>query len=72
MGGGGGGGCILFFFVLFEEEKNSFCDTQKRITMITNLKAMSFGSSGSRSIVLHNRSFTSLAVPTGGVNLDIA
>ena len=72
MGGGGGRGCILFFFVLFEEEKNSFCDTQKRITMITNLKAMSFGSSGSRSIVLHNRSFTSLAVPTGGVNLDIA
>ena len=59
-------------FVLFEEKKVSFCDTQKKYKMVTNLKAMSFGSSGSRPVTRRNQSLTSLGVPIGGVNLDIA
>jgi hypothetical protein len=66
MRGGGEG----LHFVLFEEKKVSFCDTQKN-KMVTNLKAMSFGSPGSMSVVLRNRSLTSLVVPIGGVMLDI-
>jgi hypothetical protein len=60
---GGGVGCC-------SKIKGVFV-TQKKQKMVTNLKAMSFGSSGLRPVLPPNRLLTSLGVLFGGVVLDI-
>jgi hypothetical protein len=67
MGGGGGR-------VLFTKKEKIVCFFRHKIKtqMVTNLKAVSFGSSGSRLLTLPNRLLTSLGVPFGGVKTDMA
>ena len=49
----------------------SFFRHNKIHNMVTNLKAVSFGSSGSRPFTPPNRLLISLGVPFGGVKSDI-
>ena len=67
MVGGGGGSCSRKKKKLF-----SFFRHKIKTQMVTNLKAVSFGSSGSRPLTLPNRLLTSLGVPFGGVKTDMA
>ena len=66
MGDGGGGSCSR------KKKLFSFFRHKIKTQMVTNLKAVSFGSSGSRPLTLPNRLLTSLGVPFGGVKTDMA
>ena len=61
-------------FVLFTQnrKKGEFFRHNKIHNMVTNLKVMSFGSSGSRPFTPPNRLLKFLGVPFGGVKPDMA
>ena len=65
----GGGKVVLFTKKI--GKKVEFFRHKKIHNMITNLKAMSFGSSGSRPFMPPNRLLISLGIPFGGVKLDM-
>ena len=55
-----------------QEKKVFFFRHNKIHNMVTNLKAVSFGLSGSRPFTLPNRLLISLGIPFGGAKPDMA